>query len=99
MTGAEMDRQVAALLEELGLRGFHVNDSRRIPRRVGVGWPDWVIVGRRIIFRENKGSNDVLSPAQRAMARTIMHAGGDWAVWGPRDFYGGLVRAELEQLA
>jgi hypothetical protein len=99
MTGHEMDAKIAMMLKELGLTGVHIPDSRRIDQ-AGYGWPDWVIVGTRIIYREIKGSNDILSIAQRKVARAIMHAGGDWAVWGPQDFYPrGRVRRELESIA
>lgn len=99
MTGAQINQIITELLAEHNLAGVHHPDSRRAAA-AGHGWPDWVIVGRRILFREVKGHNDVLRPHQRRMARYIMLGGGDWAVWGPADFYPrGRARRELEQIS
>lgn len=69
----------------------HVNDVRRgwiSPAAAdGVGWPDFVIVGRgRILYRETKRRKGKLSPDQAAWGERITNAGGDWAVWTPADW-------------
>lgn len=99
MTGTEMNRIIREMLDELGLIGWHHPDSR-MAEPSSKGWPDWVIVGKRIIYRECKGTYDTLKPAQRRIGRAIYHAGGDWAVWGPGDLYPlGRARKELESIA
>lgn len=87
MTGAEIDRRIQKLLEKHpGIIGYRNPDSRMATVN---GWPDWVFIGRRILFREIKGSNDNLSVDQRRVARAIMHARGDFQVWGPLDLLPG----------
>lgn len=94
-----MNRVLIGYCKELNITGQHSPDSR-MADDIGNGWPDWVFVGKRILYREVKGSNDLLSPAQRAVARRIMCAGGDWAVYRPGDLYpGGRARKELESIS
>lgn len=96
MTGAEIDACIKKLLVQFpGIIGYHNPDSMRATVR---GWPDWVFIGRRILYREIKGSNDDLSLHQRRVARAIMDARGDWEVWGPRDIKQG-GRAEMQLAA
>lgn len=98
MTGAEIDRRIGELLEAMpSVIGYHHPDSRRTTI---AGFPDWVFIGRRMLFREVKGSNDDLSPEQRRVARAIMRAGGDWEVWGGLDVRrGGRAEMQLQAIA
>jgi hypothetical protein len=94
-----MDDRIAELVSQYKLIGYHHPDSRRAAP-TGKGFPDWVIIGRRILYREVKGSNDILLPHQRYVGRAIMLAGGDWGVWQPGDFRaGGLVVRDLQEIA
>ena len=95
MTERELEVAVRLLCDQLGLAVNHFPDSRRswLP-----GWPDAEILGKRILHREFKGSNGVLQPDQRRVGSLITKAGGDWAVWRPRDLLDGTIRRQLEAI-
>lgn len=63
-----------------------------------VGWPDSVIIGTRVIYRELKAEHGQLSPDQRAIGGKLKAAGADWAVWRPRDWLSGGIETELRLL-
>ena len=64
-----------------------------------VGWPDSVIIGTKVIFRELKAEHGQLSPDQRAIGGKLKAAAGaDWAVWRPRDWLSGDIETELRLL-
>ncbi|HEY1699177.1 MAG TPA: hypothetical protein VGG75_05600 [Trebonia sp.] len=98
MTGAEIDRRIRAWLGSHQVLGIHHRDS--IGATVS-GWPDWEFVGPGgILYREVKGSNDVLSLDQRRVGAVLQAYGVDWAVWGPRDVIpGGRAFRQLEEIA
>jgi hypothetical protein len=89
------DEYVRAACELYGLGFMHIRDSRRSP---AVGWPDYVIVGTRILYREYKSPGDTLRPAQREWRNRIRAAGGDWGLWTAEWLHGGMVAAELQAL-
>ena len=96
MNETELQRLVAELCAELGLHHHHGPDSRRnlaVP-----GFPDSVIVGTDILFRELKSHNGILEPAQRRWGSRIMRAGGNWAIWRPADWHSGVIRYQLEAI-
>lgn len=95
MTEAELDREVRRLIKEHRLWGYHPHDSRRS----APGWPDWVIVGRRMIYRELKGYGGELTHHQRRVGYLIQATGADWAVWRPADLHSGLIGRQLAELA
>lgn len=84
------------LMADLGLYGFHARNSRGC---TGPGWPDWVIVGHRVLYRELKSEAGRLSPDQRAVADRLIKAGADWAVWRPTQLLDGTIARELAELA
>lgn len=61
----------------------------------GIGFPDLTLVkpGVGILYRELKSDTGRLNANQEAWGNLITKAGGDWAVWRPRDIE--LVCAEL----
>ena len=98
MTEAELQAQVIALAETLGLVALHV----RQPRMEGGEWrgfPDLMIIapGGSLIFRELKQPGKQLRAPQRDWAQVL--AGQDYGIWKPHDWHSGRVRAELEALA
>lgn len=95
MTEAELERAVRDLLGYYRLFGYHPHDSRRSEP----GWPDWVIVGTRILWRELKSSTGQLRPEQRRVRDLLGAAGQDWAVWRPADLQSGRIAAELRAVA
>jgi hypothetical protein len=90
-----LDAHVRKLLADLGLFGFHPLNSKGNAK----GWPDWCIVGRRIIYRELKTEHGSLTAEQREVGEKIRRAGGDWKVWRPRDLLSGEIARELSDLA
>jgi hypothetical protein len=94
MPERELQSLVAELCRVLGLAHFHVLHSRGMEP----GWPDSVIVGERVIFRELKSQAGKLTPEQRAVGATLKAAGADWAVWRPRDWLTGGIDLELRLL-
>jgi hypothetical protein len=90
-----LDAHLRKLLADLGLFGYHPHSSRHS----AAGWPDWVIVGNRIIYRELKTEHGSLSAAQRDVGDRITRAGGDWGVWRPRDLVSGTIARQLADLA
>jgi hypothetical protein len=86
MTEAELQYMVAELCAELGLHHHHERDSRRQDEFTVPGFPDSVIVGTEVLFRELKSKDGVLEPAQRRWGSRLERAGGDWAVWRPADW-------------
>lgn len=94
MTEQELQRLVADACRQLGLLHYHTYDSRRSEP----GWPDSVIVGTRIIYRELKSARGELKPEQRRWGSRINRAGGDWSVWRPRDWDSGVIMSTLLEL-
>lgn len=91
MTEAELDRAVRDVIALYGLYGYHTYDSRRSAR----GWPDWVVVGRRLLFRELKTIDGRLTSEQRKVGYLLQAAGADWDVWRPGDLVSGRIAREL----
>lgn len=91
MTEADLQRLVAELCGRLGLAHYHTYDSRRSEP----GFPDSVIVGNTILFRELKTATGKLSPEQRRWGSRIERAGGNWAVWRPADWHSGVITNQL----
>lgn len=91
MSEAELQRLVTELCAELGLHHYHTHDSRRSEP----GFPDSVIIGSAILFRELKSSDGILAPEQRRWGSRIERAGGNWAVWRPADWASMAILDEL----
>lgn len=90
-----LDAHVRRLMRDLGLWGYHTRNSSGSER----GFPDWVIIGNRIIYRELKAERGTLTPEQRDVGARITRAGGSWAVWRPRDLLDGTIGKELADCA
>jgi len=94
MPERELQQLVGDLCQLLGLPHFHVRHSRGMT----AGWPDSVIIGTRVIYRELKAEHGQLSPDQRAIGDKLKAAGADWKVWRPRDWLSGEIEKELRLL-
>jgi hypothetical protein len=94
MPERELQQLVADLCRLLGLPHFHVRHSRGMT----AGWPDSVIIGTHVIYRELKAEHGQLSPEQRAIGDQLKAAGADWKVWRPRDWLNGTIERELRLL-
>lgn len=88
-------RKKPGLCDELGVRWFHVFDPRTGP----AGFPDLVLVGRRILYAELKGPVTRLTQEQRAWGRDLARAGAWWVIWRPGDYHSGRIRKEMEAIA
>lgn len=97
MSERQLQNQVRELCTRLGLVVEHVEDSRR-GRTWCAGWPDLVIVGNRVIYRELKREGGALSAEQRTVGAALERAGADWAVWRPRHLLDGTIIATLTAL-
>ncbi|GAA0287225.1 hypothetical protein GCM10009527_098170 [Actinomadura nitritigenes] len=97
MNEPELEREVRRLLVEHGLmlRAFHVPDARGMTR----GLPDWIIIGRTVLWRELKSAHGGVRPEQWAIGDALLAAGEDWAIWRPADLASGRILAELQHAA
>jgi hypothetical protein len=96
MAEAELQEQIRTMCAGLGLAVQHIHDPRRswLP-----GWPDLVIIGNRVLWRELKSETGSLSPDQRRVGSLITRAGGNWSTWRPRDLMSGVIARQLQEIA
>jgi hypothetical protein len=92
----ELVEQAAIICDEFGVTLQYWPDSRRARSR---GFPDLLIAGRAILYREIKTMEDGVEQAQWEWADRLTSAGQDWAVWRPTHFANGSVRKELAAIA
>ncbi len=95
MTEAQLQEHVRRLCRDMGLLHYHTHDSRKSEP----GFPDSVIIGKRILFRELKSEAGRLSRAQIRAGRRIVDAGGNYKVWRPLHLVSGQIAIELRDLA
>ncbi|MBD8019374.1 VRR-NUC domain-containing protein [Brevibacterium gallinarum] len=91
MSEKQFQNHVVALAHRLGWLVYHTFDSRRS----APGFPDLVMVRDRVIFRELKASNGVVTPAQQTWLRALQVAGIDAGVWKPANLLSGVIEREL----
>ena len=63
------------------------------------GFPDWVYVGRGVMFRELKTEKKKPTKAQQEWLDALTNAGGDAGVWRPSALLSGQIARELAALA
>lgn len=95
MPEAELQEAVRTMCCQLGLFHYHPYSSVRSEP----GWPDSVIVGRRVLFRELKSEFGKLSPAQVKVSYLLKAAGASWKIWRPSDLLDGTIARELTEVA
>lgn len=97
MTEVELEREVRRLLTVYRLQAtsFHVPDARRMTP----GLPDWIIIGRGVLWRELKDAYKGPTREQRHLGYVLQAAGQDWDIWRPRDLASGRIERELESIA
>lgn len=91
-----LDAHVRRLMKDLGLLGYHTNDSRRSQG----GFPDWMIAGPRgVLFRELKREGKNPTAAQQVWLDTLTAAGEDADVWRPSDLFSQRIAHELAAIS
>lgn len=98
MTEGQLHNAITGMCDLLGLNWMHVYDSRRQPPNCK-GWPDLVIIGTRIIYRELKRQTESLEPDQRRWGSRILDAGGDWGTWRPGDLWSLDIEKKLREIS
>lgn len=82
MSEKQFQQWVVDLARRLGWLVYHTFDSRRS----APGFPDLVLVrGDRLLFRELKAANGVVSAHQRVWLHGLKLARADVDVWRPKD--------------
>lgn len=94
MREAELEENIRQMCKALGLRRYHTNRSDRSP----TGFPDDVIVGTGVIFRELKRYSKDPTHEQREWLDALTEAGQDADVWRPQDWMSGRIEDELRAL-
>lgn len=95
MTEAELETEVRKLLKRYDVYGYHAHDSRRSQ----AGFPDWVVIGTRVLFRELKSADGQLSTEQTEVKYALLAARADWGVWRPADLRSRRIARELAAIA
>ncbi len=95
MTETDLMAAVRTACRHLRLLAYHTHDSRRSEP----GFPDLVIVGRRVIYRELKTQRGRLSRHQKEWLAALQEAGQDATVWRPSDWLAGEITRELQEVA
>lgn len=96
MTENDLLKTVIAKCDEHGLYYYH-NSSWKTGRKAG--WPDIVIIGHGMLYRELKSETGPVKTAQADTGRRIAAAGGNWGIWRPADLDSGRIDSELRELA
>jgi hypothetical protein len=96
MTHDELIGEAAKICRDFAVTIQYWPDSRRAWSR---GWPDLVLAGAALLFREIKTQDDNLDQEQWDWGERLTVAAQDWKVWRPRDFVSGLVRREIAGIA
>jgi hypothetical protein len=88
-------RKRPGMCERYGLTWYHTYNSEKSPS----GFPDLVIAGRWVVYRELKRQTENPTKAQREWIAALEAAGADVGVWRPSDWLSGRVQSELAALA
>jgi hypothetical protein len=95
MKHKQLETTVRKLIRDRRLYAYEAGDSRRAVR----GWPDFVVLGSRVLWREIKTTDGQLTSEQRHVGYLLIAAGQDWAVWRECDLVSGRIARELGSIA
>jgi hypothetical protein len=89
----QLQNLIFAMCGALRLYVYHTNDSRGSVR----GFPDLVIIGERVLWRELKSWRRSSQPTreQIKVLAGLSHAGQDVAIWRPADWFSGRIKTQL----
>lgn len=82
MTEKQFMQQVIDYARMFRWRAYHTFNSRRSEP----GFPDLVLVRRRLLFAELKADNGTVSQAQAEWIAALQDAGEEVYVWRPKDW-------------
>jgi hypothetical protein len=94
MTEAQLQAAVVDLARYLGLTVWHDVDSRRNL----AGFPDLVLIGRKVLWLELKRQTGRVRPEQQAFLSRLVRAGQDARVIRPADWLDGTVERLLRSI-
>lgn len=95
---------VLEMASTLGIRTAHFRPAKtaqgwRTPvQGDGKGWPDLVLVGTTVLYRELKSARGGPSKEQGLWLAALTRAGQDAGVWQPADLRSGRILAELRAI-
>jgi hypothetical protein len=93
---SELQAQVIAMCDDLGLYVFHSTDPKR---DIGTGFPDLVICGMNgHVFVELKTNSGQLRTNQVRWRNRLTYANAPYALWTPRQLDSGEIRRTLVSL-
>lgn len=95
MRERDFGHQVEALASTLGLLYFHTFRSEHS----APGFPDYVIVGKKVLYRELKRTTGRVTPAQQHWLDRLAAAGQNATVWRPEDLLSGRILREMREAA
>ena len=94
MREKSLEEAVRDACKSLNLLRYHTLRPKGSP----AGFPDDVIVGTRVLYRELKREGEKPSPAQVEWIDRLAAAGQDVAVWRPTDLLSGRILDELQAI-
>lgn len=95
MTERELESNIAALCKRLDVGYYHTHNSMHSPE----GFPDDVVCGTSVLFRENKRSGKDPTDRQQQWLDRLRAAGCDVGVWRPEDWLSGRIEAEIRAVS
>lgn len=95
MREERLTAQIQALSRKLKLLSYHNYDSRRYQ----AGFPDLVLIGKRVLVRELKIGNCRLTREQEKYLDAFAAAGIDTSVWRDSDYHSGRIEREMAAAA
>lgn len=83
--------EIRQAIRDFDLWAYHTKRSTGSDK----GWPDLVILGKRVIYRELKTETGKVTTEQLDVIRRLQQAAQDVDVWRPTDWYSGRIQHEL----
>lgn len=93
LTEQQLQGLVFSMCGALRLYVYHTHDARgSVP-----GFPDLVIIGKRVLWRELKSWRQSSQPTREQfdVLTGLLRAGQDVEIWRPADWFSGRIKAQL----
>ena len=94
MSEQALQQVIVQWARSLGIEWYHTRDSRGSRK----GFPDLVLVGSRVLYRELKTQVGKLTAEQERWGARLRRAGASWDVWRPDDLQSGRILRELREI-